>query len=212
MLKDEPPARWSVNRHCHNPQCLRHEWPAIVASRVLSQRLGVSPHEVLTGVHASHDTTIHRLIRPGDVLSTSLEIVGLVARPPAAISLTRLETVETMALAGEAAHTYTECARIWNPIHTDREVAVSAGHSQLPDIILHGTANLAHGVTPVVDNRADGRPELVRRVSGRFAAMAPLPSLLLVRVWPANDIGDGRRTVPFVARCPSSHGALRGAQ
>lgn len=34
-------------------------------------------------------------------------------------------------------HTYSECARIWNPIHTERQVALAAG---LPDIILHGTA------------------------------------------------------------------------
>ena len=93
-----------------------------------------------------------------------------------------------------AAHLYTECARIWNPIHTDRAVARRAG---LSEIILHGTANLAHGVTAVVDTRAGGRPELVRRITCRFAAMVPLPSALQVRVWPANDTGDGRRTVPF---------------
>ena len=39
-----------------------------------------------------------------------------------------------------AAHVYTECARIWNPIHTDVAYARAAG---LPDIILHGTATLA---------------------------------------------------------------------
>jgi hypothetical protein len=50
----------------------------------------------------------------------------------------------TVDVSAGAAHTYTECARIWNPIHTDRAVARRAG---LPDIILHGTANLAHGVT-----------------------------------------------------------------
>jgi acyl dehydratase len=35
------------------------------------------------------------------------------------------------------AHVYTECADIWNPIHTERRVALAAG---LPDIIVHGTA------------------------------------------------------------------------
>ena len=34
-------------------------------------------------------------------------------------------------------HVYTECARIWNPIHTDLAVARAAG---LPGPILHGTA------------------------------------------------------------------------
>jgi acyl dehydratase len=73
-------------------------------------------------------------------------------------------------------------------------VALAAG---LPDIILHGTANLAHGVTAVIDERADGRPELVRRISCRFAAMVEMPSILTVRVWPANPTDDGCRTVPF---------------
>ena len=40
-----------------------------------------------------------------------------------------------------AAHVYTECARIWNPIHTDTAVTAKAG---LPGIILHGTATLAN--------------------------------------------------------------------
>src|SRR6266581_3658401 len=30
---------------------------------------------------------------------------------------------ETVAVAANAAHVYTECARIWNPIHTDDAVA-----------------------------------------------------------------------------------------
>jgi acyl dehydratase len=34
-------------------------------------------------------------------------------------------------------HIYSECAEIWNPIHTERAVALAAG---LPDIIVHGTA------------------------------------------------------------------------
>ena len=65
------------------------------------------------------------------------------------------EEVEIPVPAG-AAHTYTECARIWNPIHTDKAVALAAG---LPDIILHGTANLALGVSAVIGLRADDRPE-----------------------------------------------------
>jgi acyl dehydratase len=99
-----------------------------------------------------------------------------------------------VAVEAGAAHVYTECARIWNPIHTDRAVARRAG---LPDIILHGTANLAHGINAVIDQAAGGRPQLLRRVSCRFAAMVPLPSTLHVRVWAANDTGDGRVTVPF---------------
>jgi acyl dehydratase len=73
-----------------------------------------------------------------------------------------------------AAHVYTECARIWNPIHTDRAVALGAG---LPDIILHGTATLALAVSQVVQQLV-GDPGRVRRLGGRFSAMVLMPSTL----------------------------------
>ena len=79
-----------------------------------------------------------------------------------------------MPIAAGAAHTYTECARIWNPIHTDRQVALSAG---LPDIILHGTATLALAISKLVEEVV-GSPERVCRVGGRFSAMVLMPSVL----------------------------------
>lgn len=216
------------------------EWPVIVSSRAASEAAGVSAADVITSVHATHDVQVHRLVRPGDRLITSMEMVGLVQKSPGAMSTIRLETVDadgapvasttqdgiylgvpldgddhhnsdpprpiaptdrrgepaevTIPIAAGAAHTYTECARIWNPIHTSKRVALDAG---LPDIILHGTANLAHGVTAVVDVAGDGDPHRVRRVSCRFAAMVRLPDTLTVRVWPANDSGDGTSVVPF---------------
>ena len=60
------------------------EWPVIVASRNQTIDRGVTPAEVLTSVHATHDTTIHRLVRPGDRLTTSLELVGMVQIKPGA--------------------------------------------------------------------------------------------------------------------------------
>lgn len=78
---------------------------------------------------------------------------------------------------GGAAHTYTECARIWNPIHTDRAVALKAG---LPDIILHGTATLALAVTEIINRYSDGDPNRVTRLGGRFAAMVLMPSTITV--------------------------------
>ena len=80
-----------------------------------------------------------------------------------------------LSVGAAAAHIYTECARIFNPIHTDRAIALSAG---LPDIILHGTATLAMAVSAIVDEFADGDPTLVRRLGGRFAAMVLMPSTI----------------------------------
>ena len=82
-------------------------------------------------------------------------------------------------IAANAAHVYTECARIWNPIHTDRRVALEAG---LPDIILHGTATLALAVSKLVDAFLDGAPGRVRRIGGRFRAMVLMPSVMAVEV------------------------------
>ena len=83
-----------------------------------------------------------------------------------------------------AAHVYTECARIWNPIHTDRAVALAAG---LPDIILHGTATMALAVTRLVDEYLGGDPTRVRRLGGRFSAMVLMPSTLRLTVSGPDD-------------------------
>jgi acyl dehydratase len=81
------------------------------------------------------------------------------------------------------AHVYTECARIWNPIHTDAAVARAAG---LPAIILHGTATLALAVSEVL-RHTDTDPRAVRRIRASFTGMVLLPSRLSVRVTEATE-------------------------
>ncbi len=81
----------------------------------------------------------------------------------------------TIPVSANAAHIYTECARIWNPIHTDRAVALAAG---LPDIILHGTATLALAISHLVNRHLDGDSTRVKRLGGRFSAMVLMPSEL----------------------------------
>ncbi len=89
------------------------------------------------------------------------------------------------------AHVYTECARIWNPIHTDRAVALTAG---LPDIILHGTATLALAVSQVLHRQVSGAACTVRGLSCRFGAMVRLPSRIVVRGRDDESSADGRVT------------------
>jgi acyl dehydratase len=111
--------------------------------------------------------------------------------PPA--DLPPLSTVDVPATL---AHVYTECARIWNPIHTDAAVAEAA---DLPGIILHGTATLALAVSRVLAV-GDGDPARVRRVTCRFTGMVRLPSTFTVRARPTAGLvipfdavgGDGR--------------------
>ena len=81
-------------------------------------------------------------------------------------------------ISGQLAHVYTECARIWNPIHTDIAVARKAG---LPGLILHGTATLALAVSRVVARELHGDPGRVRGVAARFTGMVAMPSVVTVR-------------------------------
>lgn len=76
------------------------------------------------------------------------------------------------------AHVYTECARIWNPIHTDLAVARAAG---LPAPILHGTATLARAVSVCTDI-AGMRLADVTRIAGSFGAMVALDSTIQIRL------------------------------
>ena len=86
--------------------------------------------------------------------------------------------VLSIPVAAGAANIYTETARIFNPIHSDRAVALAAG---LPDIILHGTATLALAVSALVNTVLGGDPARVRRLGGRFRAMVLMPSRLHLR-------------------------------
>jgi acyl dehydratase len=134
-------------------------------------------------------------------LYLATDVVGPDRPAPADEPLPPLEgdpsvTVEVPVDAG-AAHTYTECARIWNPIHTDLAVALAA---DLPGLILHGTATLAHAVSVGVRHLAGGDPNAVTRIRGRFGAMVPMPSTLTVELF-----ANGR----FEVRTPDGGQAVK---
>jgi acyl dehydratase len=91
-------------------------------------------------------------------------------------------------ISAGAAHVYTECARIWNPIHTDAAVAAKAG---LPGLILHGTATLAMVVSSIIEAEAGGDPERVAQIYGRFGAMVLMPSEITVRIVGRDKVAAG---------------------
>ncbi len=93
------------------------------------------------------------------------------------------ESVE-IPIAREAPHVYTEGAQIWNPIHTERVVALAAG---LPDIILHGTATWALASREIVRRCAGGDPTRLARLHGRFAAMVIPGTAIAVELGKARD-------------------------
>jgi acyl dehydratase len=81
-------------------------------------------------------------------------------------------------------HIYSECAEIWNPIHTERQVALAAG---LPDIIIHGTALWALAGLEATRLYAGGDTRRLTRLAARFTGQAfPGRSMTL-----AHDQSDG---------------------
>ncbi|MEO7370775.1 MAG: MaoC/PaaZ C-terminal domain-containing protein, partial [Ilumatobacteraceae bacterium] len=80
------------------------------------------------------------------------------------------------------AHVYSECARIWNPIHTDITAARRAG---LAAPILHGTATLARAISIATD-LADVPLAAVSRVACQFGSMVTPGSTLDVRLLAVN--------------------------
>jgi acyl dehydratase len=141
----------------------------------------------------ANGTLVSRTYQLG--ISRNVDVVGAPVAGETPPELPRLKNAASnprrfpIAVAAGAAHVYTECARIWNPIHTDRKVALAAG---LPDIILHGTATMALAVTRLVDECLGGDPTRVRRLGGRFTAMVLMPSTLTLEIH-----GDEGGTVFF---------------
>jgi acyl dehydratase len=98
---------------------------------------------------------------------------------PRAVEVASVRAEIKVPISALAAHVYTECARIWNPVHTDIAVAKRAG---LPNLILHGTATLALAVSRVLELETGNEPDRVRRIAGRFSAMVLMPSEITVRI------------------------------
>lgn len=93
-------------------------------------------------------------------------------------------------IAATAAIVYTACARPGNSVnfHTD---TVEAQRSGLPAPILMGVAHLGMSVSKIIENEADGAPERVSRVYGRFGAMVLMPSEITVHVLGREHLNDG---------------------
>ena len=95
-----------------------------VATTVYESRVGEELVAVSTSVSVLRGVAVDGPDSPAepDVFDTPLEAVG---------------EPQLIATARGFPHLYSECAEIWNPIHTERAVALAAG---LPDILIHGTA------------------------------------------------------------------------
>lgn len=136
-------------------------------------------------------------VSPRDVDEPSPRAEAEGASGPLAAVISWRELVDVPATL---ALVYTECARIWNPIHTDVAVARAAG---LPGLILHGTATLALAVSRVVTRDLGGDPARVRGLAVRFTGMVPMPSTVTVRGYETHA-GE----IPFDAVDAAGHPVL----
>ncbi len=92
-----------------------------------------------------------------------------------------------------AGQQYTECAQIYNPIHTEPSVAKAAG---LPDMILHGSATKALSLSAVVDAAFAGDARRVTRLCGQLRGMVLMNSEIVVEAL-AEEISGGEKRVYF---------------
>ncbi len=98
-------------------------------------------------------------------------------------------------------HVYTECARIWNPIHTERTAALASG---LPDIILHGTCTWAMALQRLVERHRPDEPYPLRRAATRFTRMVVPGAMVTLESTPPD--ADG--AIAFAVRNAEAEVAL----
>ena len=137
-----------------------------------------------------------------DLVGEATELDAAWAAPIDPTSATSPLAVETSWVRPIDAHVYSECARIWNPIHTDLVAARRAG---LDAPILHGTATLARSVS-IATRLAGVALGDVRRVSCWFSGQVPLGSSFDVRL-----LAFDEHTLWFDAVLPDGTLALRNA-
>lgn len=135
-----------------------------------------------------------------------LEGVKLPERPlvPLRHSGFELRPIATFDVDSTNAVIYSECARIWNPIHTDIRVAKQAG---LPDTVLHGTETLARAVSGVTLAMLPGDATVTAFECGFTSPVYPGMTLT------TNGAFDSDRSIIFDVQgsdgtCPISSGRL----
>lgn len=99
-----------------------------------------------------------------------------------------------VSIDADAAQVYTECADIYNPIHTERRVALAAG---LPDIILHGSATQAIAMSALIDESLGGDPSRVLRFYTQNRAMVLLNTTITVCCRSKLPADDGAQALFF---------------
>ncbi len=104
------------------------------------------------------------------------------------------EWIAPILIPPHAAQIYTECANIYNPIHTERSVALAAG---LPDIILHGSATNALSLSEITNRCFDGDPSRIVRLCGQLRSMVLMNTTIQIRCLEQHETAENSREVYF---------------
>jgi len=104
-----------------------------------------------------------------------------------------LDYAATVDMARSLPHIYSECARIWNPIHTERAVALAAG---LEDIIVHGTITWTLAAREICRIAVSGDFLKLERLAANFRSpiIAGKPMSIFMQQTP------GQSSIAFNAR------------
>lgn len=186
---DEPRNPRSAPYGVHAWTDLRLERPFLEGDVITTQGTKSGIEQVRPGVL---NVSRYSMIDSSGALVAELDTGGIVrgatlegAEKPAQLSpLPEVELADTpiwereIHIPPDAAHAYTECAGIYNPIHTERKVALGVG---LPDIILHGTATQAIAISALIDGFLDGDPTRVTRFYAQNRAMVLMSTSITVR-------------------------------
>ena len=112
---------------------------------------------------------------------------------------------EVLPIGLHAAQQYTECAQIYNPIHTEPSVAKAAG---LPDIILHGSATKAISLSAVINRCFDADSSRVTRLCGQLRGMVLMNTAIAVEAM-AEEVVDGEKRILFRTVTQDGQPAIR---
>lgn len=185
--------------HFHRP--LRSGERLRTAGTVTGIWRGAAGVRVASSLHTAEDDGAPVVTSHTVAVYRGVEAVGddrpptATPAPPAAdAEFGDVQTVD-LAIDRSLPHRYTECAGIWNPIHTERRVAQAAG---LPDVVLHGTATWALAATEIIRLVAGGDAARLKRLQGRFGAL----------VFPGTTVQLRLRTRPCGDRTEVSYSVL----
>ena len=145
----------------------------------------------------------------GATLGEGRDSTPRAAAKPAPIAAEALRDVGSFGVGEADAVLYSECSRIWNPIHTDPRAAHVAG---LPEPVLHGTATLARALSTLVAGRLGGDPRTVRRLGCRFTAAVSAGDRVTVAASAprAAETAGAGQVLDFVARTANGTTVLQG--